>query len=61
MTRPDQQPHLIEETIHLISAQIGDTPVWPHIEWGYQLWTDAGRPIWDRMGLTVTPSTTPCG
>jgi protein-L-isoaspartate(D-aspartate) O-methyltransferase len=32
------------------------TPVWPHIEWAYQQWTDAGQPSWDRLGLTVTPT-----
>jgi len=39
---------------HGTVTEAGATPVWPHIEWAYQQWADAGQPSWDRLGLTVT-------
>lgn len=36
-------------------TEAGDTPLWSHVEWGYEQWITAGRPPWDRLGLTVTP------
>lgn len=36
-------------------TEAGGTPLWPHVEWAHQQWTDAGQPPWDRLGLTVTP------
>ncbi|HKR49727.1 MAG TPA: methyltransferase domain-containing protein [Pseudonocardiaceae bacterium] len=39
---------------HATVTEAGATPVWPHIEWAHQQWTDAGQPSWDRLGLTVT-------
>jgi hypothetical protein len=35
-------------------TEAGDTPLWSDIEWAYQQWIAAGRPLWDRLGLTVT-------
>lgn len=35
-------------------TEAGDTPLWSHVEWAYSQWTAAGRPPWDRLGLTVT-------
>ncbi len=35
-------------------TEAGDTPLWPDVEWAYEQWTSAGRPSWDRLGLTVT-------
>ncbi|WP_433291722.1 hypothetical protein ACQPZQ_02805 [Pseudonocardia sp. CA-142604] len=32
----------------------GPTPLWRHVEWGYQQWMQAGQPQWERLGLTVT-------
>ncbi|WP_240690695.1 methyltransferase domain-containing protein [Amycolatopsis sp. CFH S0078] len=34
----------------------GGTPLWSSIEWAHDLWTSAGRPGWDRLGLTVEPT-----
>ena len=36
-------------------TEAGDTPLWPNIEWAYEQWSAAGRPSWDRLGLTVNP------
>jgi len=36
-------------------TEAGDTLLWPYVEWAYQQWNDAGQPLWDRLGLTVTP------
>lgn len=35
-------------------TEAGDTPLWAHVEWAYEQWISAGRPPWDRLGLTVT-------
>jgi protein-L-isoaspartate O-methyltransferase len=35
-------------------TEAGETPIWPHIEWAHEQWTAAGRPPWERLGLTVT-------
>ncbi|MGH3568527.1 MAG: protein-L-isoaspartate(D-aspartate) O-methyltransferase, partial [Pseudonocardia sp.] len=35
--------------------EAGPTPLWRHIEDAHQLWAGAGRPGWERLGLTVTP------
>lgn len=35
-------------------TEAGDTPLWSDVEWAYDQWTAAGRPQWDRLGLTVT-------
>lgn len=43
--------------VHLtdgIVTEAGTTELWPHVEWAYQQWTGAGRPSWDRLGLTIT-------
>jgi hypothetical protein len=42
--------HLTDGTV----TEAGDTPLWPHVEWAFEQWTGAGRPSWDRLGLTVT-------
>lgn len=34
-------------------TEAGDTPLWTHVEWAYDQWTAAGRPSWERLGLTV--------
>lgn len=36
-------------------TEAGDTPLWSNVEWAYEQWTIAGRPPWNRLGLTVTP------
>lgn len=33
----------------------GAVSLWESVEWAYARWVDAGRPGWDRLGLTVTP------
>ncbi|MDQ3404176.1 MAG: methyltransferase domain-containing protein [Actinomycetota bacterium] len=35
-------------------TEAGDTSLWSDVEWAYEQWTSAGRPSWDRLGLTVT-------
>ena len=35
-------------------TEAGDKPLWSHVEWAYKQWITAGRPPWDRLGLTVT-------
>ncbi len=35
-------------------TEAGATPLWSAVEWAYAQWIDAGRPSWDRLGLTVT-------
>ncbi len=35
-------------------TEAGETPLWSDVEWAYDQWTAAGRPPWDRLGLTVT-------
>jgi protein-L-isoaspartate(D-aspartate) O-methyltransferase len=36
-------------------VQSGPTKLWDVISNGYRQWDDAGRPTWDRFGLTVKP------
>jgi protein-L-isoaspartate(D-aspartate) O-methyltransferase len=33
--------------------EAGETSLWEPVEWAHRLWVDAGRPGWDRLGLTV--------
>lgn len=33
----------------------GSTPLWEHVETAHDRWQAAGRPGWERLGMTVTP------
>ena len=35
-------------------TEAGASPLWAGVEWAFQIWTAAGRPTWNRLGLTVT-------
>jgi len=39
-------------------VEAGPTPLWSHVEWGHDQWHAAGRPAWQRLGLTITPDGT---
>jgi protein-L-isoaspartate(D-aspartate) O-methyltransferase len=34
-------------------TEAGDTPLWSDVEWAHAQWAAAGRPPWDKLGLTV--------
>lgn len=35
-------------------TEAGETGLWEAVEWAHDQWTAAGRPTWERLGLTVT-------
>lgn len=39
-----------------VVAEGGDTPIWEPVEQAHRVWDAAGRPGWDRLGLTVEPN-----
>jgi protein-L-isoaspartate(D-aspartate) O-methyltransferase len=38
-----------------VVTEAGETAIWSSVEWAHRQWIDAGRPTWERLGLTVTP------
>lgn len=35
-------------------TEAGSTSLWASVEWAHDQWTTAGRPTWERLGLTAT-------
>ncbi|MEV6875353.1 methyltransferase domain-containing protein [Amycolatopsis sp. NPDC051128] len=39
-------------------TEAGETGVWEAVEWAHDQWSAAGKPKWERLGLTVSPNGT---